>query len=115
MILCPECGARTNVYDSRISFEGNTRRKRVCPKCSHRFATIEVLDTGRPLKTRQPKVRAPKKVKPPRAVKKDAPKRIKQEKAKRFDEEDAGYEDAFSNDFYEVARELGIGGLDNYD
>lgn len=115
MILCPKCKARTNVYDSRISFEGNTRRKRLCPECSHRFATIEIIDGGRPLKTRQPKAPVAKKVKPPRVAKKDPPKRIKQEKARRLDDEDGDYEDTFSNDFYEVARDLGIGGLDNYE
>ena len=114
MILCQKCGTRTGVYDSRISFEGNTRRKRLCPKCSHRFATIEILDTGRPLKTQPTDPEIPK-AKVPRPAKKGAPKRIKQEKAKRFDDEDGSYEDAISDDFYEVARDLGIGGLNEYD
>lgn len=115
MILCPKCNARTNVYDSRISFEGQTRRKRLCPECNHRFATIEILDRGRPLRKDKPKAPAPEKVKPARVPKKSAPKKLKEQKAKRFDEEDGHYEDSFTNDFYEVARDLGIGGLDNYD
>ena len=114
MILCPKCGARTGVYDSRISFEGITRRKRSCPSCSHRFATIEILDTGRPLETRQPKAPVAKKVKPARVPKKSAPKRA-EKKPQRFDEEDGHYEDSFADDFEDVVRELGIGGLDEYD
>lgn len=114
MILCPKCGARTGVYDSRISFEGITRRKRSCPSCSHRFATIEILDKGRPLETRQPKAPVAKKAKPARVPKKSAPKRV-EKKPQRFDEEDGHYEDSFADDFEDVVRELGIGGLDEYD
>lgn len=115
MILCPKCNARTGVYDSRISFEGHTRRKRLCPQCDHRFATIEILDRGRPLRKDKPKAPAPEKVKPARVPKKEPPKKLKEQKAKRFDEEDGDYEDSFTNDFYEVARDLGIRGLDDYD
>lgn len=115
MILCPKCGARTGVYDSRISFEGITRRKRSCPSCSHRFATIEILDKGRPLEARKPKAPVAKKDKPARVPKKVAPKRVQEKKVRRFDEEDDDYEDSFTDDFHEVARELGIGGLNEYD
>lgn len=113
MILCPKCNARTNVYDSRISFEGNTRRKRVCPSCSHRFATVEVLDSGRPLEQRKPTAPKPKKVKLAKPAKKSATQRKqKVEKTRRFDDEDE-YEsaNAFDEDFEYVARELGIGGF----
>lgn len=115
MILCPKCGARTNVYDSRISFEGQTRRKRSCPSCAHRFATIEILDKGRPLEERKPKAPVAKKDKPARVPKKSAPKREPEKKVRRFDEEDGGYEDSFVDDFEDVARELGIGGLNEYE
>lgn len=113
MILCPKCNARTNVYDSRISFEGNTRRKRLCPNCSHRFATVEVLDTDRPLEQKRATPPRPKTVKQARPKKKPAPeKRQKVEKAKRFDDED-DYEasSSFDEDFEYVAKELGIGGF----
>lgn len=113
MILCPKCNARTNVYDSRISFEGNTRRKRLCPSCSHRFATIEVLDTGRPLEQRKQAAPKPKKARVAKSDKKRAPERsVKKEKQKRYDDED-DYVDpsAFDEDFEYVARELGIGGF----
>ena len=116
MILCPKCKARTNVYDSRISFDGKTRRKRLCPSCSHRFATIEILDEVRPLEERKPKADKPQ-VKKPVAPKKVKPVRKEQTTVKatqkRSDED--YFESSLDEDFYEVARELGIGGLDNYD
>lgn len=115
MILCPKCNARTNVYDSRISFEGQTRRKRLCPQCNHRFATIEILDKGRPLRKDKPKAPVPEKVKPARVPKKSAPKKLKEQKVRRFDEEDGHYEDSLADDFGEVVRELGIGGFRDYD
>lgn len=113
MILCPKCNARTNVYDSRISFEGNTRRKRICPSCSHRFATIEVLDTDRPLEQRKQAAPKPKKEKLARVLKKREAKRsVKKEKQKRYDDEDDYLDSsAFDEDFEYVARELGIGGF----
>ena len=113
MILCPKCKTRTNVYDSRISFEGNTRRKRLCPSCSHRFATIEVLDSARPLDQRKQATPKPKKAKLAKPAKKSAAqRRQKVEKVRRFDDEDE-YMDtsAFDEDFEYVARELGIGGF----
>lgn len=113
MILCPKCNARTNVYDSRISFEGNTRRKRICPSCSHRFATIEVLDSGRPLEQRKQAAPKPKKDKLAKPAKKaSAQRKQKVEKVRRFDDE-GEYMDpsTFDEDFEYVARELGIGGF----
>lgn len=38
---CPECGGATHVYDSRMSGD-ETRRRRECDKCKHRFTTFEV-------------------------------------------------------------------------
>jgi transcriptional regulator NrdR family protein len=115
MILCPKCNARTGVYDSRISFEGNTRRKRVCPQCNHRFATIEVLDVARPLERKKQKAQVERKPKPPKHPKKVAPKREVAHKEKRFNEIEDDDADSFTNDFYDVARELGIEGLNDYD
>lgn len=115
MILCPKCKERTNVYDSRISFEGTTRRKRLCPSCAHRFATIEILDSGRPLAERQPAPPKPKKDRVARPAKKVEAKRRTAEKVRRFDEEDDLYESSsLDEDFAAVARELGIGGSDEY-
>lgn len=115
MILCPKCKERTNVYDSRISFEGTTRRKRLCPACSHRFATIEILDRGRPLTTRKPQAPKPKKERVARPAKKVEAKRRAPEKARRFDEETDLYEGpTLDEDFAAVARELGIGGMNEY-
>lgn len=116
MILCPKCKARTNVYDSRISFDGKTRRKRSCPSCSHRFATVEILDEDRPLAVQVQRERKEVKDKLARPVKKSSPKRPKAEKRqeRKADEVDY-YESTLDEDFYDVARELGIGGFDNYD
>ena len=115
MILCPKCNARTGVYDSRISFEGYTRRKRLCPQCNHRFATIEVLDIARPLERKKHTAQVERKPKPAKHPKKAAPKRETVRKERKFEEVADDDADSFTNDFYEVARDLGIGGLDNYD
>lgn len=44
MLPCPKCKSRTDVYDSRFNPLNQLRRKRICPKCAYRFATLEVLD-----------------------------------------------------------------------
>lgn len=41
---CPNCGARTDVKDSRATQEGYIRRRRKCKNCTNRFTTIESLD-----------------------------------------------------------------------
>lgn len=116
MILCPKCKTRTNVYDSRISFDGETRRKRLCPSCAHRFATVEVLDEGRPLVPRVKKQREKVKAKLAKPPKKSPTPRPKAEKKKEREGDDADYyESTLDEDFYEVARDLGIGGLNEYD
>src|SRR5882762_9832413 len=42
-MFCPRCKFEdTSVIDSRLSEEGRSvRRRRECPKCSHRFTTFE--------------------------------------------------------------------------
>ncbi len=42
-MFCPRCKSEdTSVIDSRLSEEGRAvRRRRECPKCSHRFTTFE--------------------------------------------------------------------------
>ncbi len=116
MILCPKCKTRTNVYDSRISFDGETRRKRLCPSCAYRFATVEVLDPGRPLVHRVKKQREEVKAKLAKRPKKSPTPKPKAEKKKERERDDADYyESTLDEDFYEVARDLGIGGLDEYE
>ena len=118
MILCPKCKTRTNVYDSRISYEGYTRRKRICPSCQNRFATIEVLDEDRVLTAKPGKPPKPKKEKPPRPVKTRPPKgqRLRVEKRQKNAETLDSYQaEAWEDDFRDVARELGIEGFDRYD
>jgi predicted Zn finger-like uncharacterized protein len=41
-LACPSCESRTGVVSTRATPNGNIRRVRECPKCKHRFATIEV-------------------------------------------------------------------------
>lgn len=42
---CPKCEAQTDVVDSREATGDylGVRRRRECPKCKHRFSTMEVL------------------------------------------------------------------------
>ena len=43
LVFCPRCKSEdTNVIDSRLAEDGRAvRRRRECPKCSHRFTTFE--------------------------------------------------------------------------
>ncbi len=48
-MLCPVCGADdSRVVDTRASGEG-IRRRRVCPRCEHRFTTFERIELRLPL------------------------------------------------------------------
>lgn len=40
-MICPVCGGKTAVIDSR-GREDEVTRRRECQECGHRFATIEV-------------------------------------------------------------------------
>lgn len=40
---CPECNARLDVIDSRLTVNNATRRRLECPKCGERFSSIEVI------------------------------------------------------------------------
>lgn len=69
---CLKCGTKTQVYDSRLTEDGELRRKRKCPSCGARHATIEILDdvdvpfTGsrQPAPAKQPKKKPEPKGKP---------------------------------------------------
>jgi len=39
--LCPFRGAKSRVYDCRITVRGTKLRRRECPKCRSRFKTEE--------------------------------------------------------------------------
>lgn len=111
---CPKCKSRTDVYDSRLSEDNILRRKRLCKTCSFRYATIEIMDTGRPLlqvrerKPKEPKVAKPKVVAPPKPV-----KAVKPKKVRRYDDdEDLGMGGQIEAELYDIARELGIGGFE---
>ncbi len=103
---CPKCQAKTDVYDSRLSMEGEFRRKRKCRGCGYRYATIEVLDNSRPLEERKQKEKAPPK--PKRVVTPKQVKVVKEKKVKRFydDDYEAG---TIEHEIQDIARELGIG------
>lgn len=49
---CPDCGQKSDVYDSR-PFENTIRRRRQCKSCGHKYTTLEVI---------MPQVELPKKV-----------------------------------------------------
>lgn len=40
--VCPECGSRTRVIDSRMAL-GGVRRRRVCKDNKHRFTSYESM------------------------------------------------------------------------
>lgn len=62
---CPKCKKKTDVVDSRPAAGNQVRRRRKCPKCSHKFTTYEVRATVAPLvakvppKPKQPTTRKP--------------------------------------------------------
>lgn len=43
-MLCPECGRKTNVKDSRPFGKNSIRRQRECFRCHHTFFTFEFED-----------------------------------------------------------------------
>jgi transcriptional regulator NrdR family protein len=93
-----------------LNEDGNLRRKRVCRTCKYRFATVEILDTEKPLmKAREPKPKVPKPETPARPKKPVAPKaRVTKEKVRRFDDGDYEFGSAFEEELFDVGRELGI-------
>lgn len=105
---CPSCGSRTDVYDSRVSQEGEFRRKRKCRECGFRYATIEVLDPSRPLEQepRTPKPKAPPK--PKREKRPPKMKQSKEPKIRRFDDDEIDY-GVMDYEVQDVVRDLGIG------
>ena len=42
-MLCPKCGGRSKVYDSRLAPNNRIRRDRKCMKCPVRFTTYEEM------------------------------------------------------------------------
>lgn len=79
-MACPECGTRTDVYDSRLNMQGLVRRRRSCSNCGTRFATIEVMNMYHPLgKREKPDAPIPE---PPPQVKAAKPERVKKERVR---------------------------------
>jgi transcriptional repressor NrdR len=82
---CPTCQGRTEVYDTRLNREGLVRRRRSCPGCAARFATIEILNLEQPLgkrespEPREPRPKLPRPERPqakPKETPAPRPKRI---------------------------------------
>lgn len=40
---CVRCGKRTNVTETRVTSDGHTQRRRICPGCAERYVTLEAL------------------------------------------------------------------------
>ncbi|UCD39630.1 MAG: hypothetical protein JSV87_04260 [Candidatus Bathyarchaeota archaeon] len=106
---CIKCGKKTAVYDSRLTVDGDLRRKRKCPSCGFRYATIEVLDDI-DIAVRGPRKLVETAAKPPEVVqaKRGTAQPAKKLKKKEIDDDmyeeydhSAGIEDVF--------KDLGIG------
>jgi len=41
VMCCPFCGAKSKVYDCRITVRGTKLRRRECPKCRAKYKTEE--------------------------------------------------------------------------
>lgn len=104
---CLKCATKTAVYDSRLTVDGDLRRKRKCPNCGFRYATIEVLDDI------DVAVRGPRKL-VETAAKSPAVVQAKRGKAqpakKKRDIDDDMYEEYDpSSDIQDIVKDLGIG------
>lgn len=104
---CLQCNHRTEVYDTRMTERG-LRRKRKCTNCVFRFATLEVVDTERELKPREPKQPKPPKQKRERKVRQPRAPRERAIKPRRPEDDFLLPENDYSEDLWDVARELGI-------
>jgi len=104
---CLKCGTKTAVYDSRLTVDGDLRRKRKCPNCGFRYATIEVLDDI-DVAVRGPRKLVEAAAKAPEVV--QAKRGKAQPAKKKRDLDDDMYEEYdHSSDVQDVFKELGIG------
>lgn len=46
-LVCPQCGVKSRVLDTRPAVEGGIRRRRICEN-NHRFTTKEHVETETP-------------------------------------------------------------------
>lgn len=104
---CIKCGTKTAVYDSRLTVDGDLRRKRKCPNCGFRYATIEVLDDI-DIAVRGPRKLVETAAKPPEVVqaKRGKPQPTKK---KREDLDDMYEEYDHTSDVQDAMRDLGLG------
>jgi len=104
---CIKCGTKTAVYDSRLTVDGDLRRKRKCPNCGFRYATVEILDDI-DIAVRGPKKLVETAAKPPEVVqaKRGKPQPTKK---KREDLDDMYEEYDHTSDVQDAMRDLGLG------
>lgn len=104
---CIKCGTKTAVYDSRLTVDGDLRRKRKCPNCGFRYATVEILDDI-DIAVRGPRKLVETAAKPPEVVqaKRGKPQPTKK---KREDLDDMYEEYDHTSDVQDAMRDLGLG------
>lgn len=83
---CPLCGTECEVKDTRRVAPQEVRRRRQCPSCHHRFATLETVDVRKPLRVWTPKEKKAPKVSTPKP-KASTPKKAKREEVRSMVEE----------------------------
>jgi len=105
---CAKCGTKTAVYDSRLTADGDLRRKRKCPNCGFRYATIEVLDEIN-IAVRGMKKLVEGAPKPPEVVKAKRGQAQPAKKKKREDLDDMHEEYDYTSDVQDAMRDLGLG------
>lgn len=60
MLLCPKCGKKSEVIDSRLNVDYNAvRRRRRCKICGYRFTTYESIEFEKPKRIRKEKIEQP--------------------------------------------------------
>jgi len=106
---CLKCATKTAVYDSRLTVDGDLRRKRKCPNCGFRYATIEVLDDI-DVAVRGPRKLVETAAKSPEVVQAKRGKAQPAKKPKKKEIDDDMYEEYdHSSDVQDVFKDLGIG------
>lgn len=105
---CIKCGHKTTVYDSRVTVDGDFRRKRKCLGCGFRYATIEILDDI-DIAVRGPRKLVETAAKPPQVVQAKRGKPQPAPKKKREDLDDMYEEYDHSSDVQDAMRDLGLG------
>ena len=105
---CPKCKHKTAVYDSRLTVDGDFRRKRKCLNCGFRYATLEMLDDV-DVAVAGVKKLVDAAAKPPEVVQAKRGKPQPTTKKKREDLDDMYEEYDHTSDVQDAMRDLGLG------